>query len=141
MAAGDNYRYLAIVKNVEYCAPWNKNFKRISKEYLSRVKKIWSSELADFNKTITHDTFATPVIMPIVSIIDWTIENINQLDLKPRKNPTLLCNFHPNSDVDRLHMTKANNNRGMKRVKTLFEDRIVSISQHLITNQNVCYRI
>ena len=115
MAAGDNYRYLAIGKRFEYCAPRNKNFKRISKEYLSRVKKIWSSELADFNKTIAHDTFATPVIMPIVRIIDWTIEKINQLDLKTPKNLTLTCNFHPNSDVDRLHMTKANNIRGMKR--------------------------
>ena len=38
VATGDNYKYLAIEKNIEYKKPLNKE--RILEEHLSRVKKI-----------------------------------------------------------------------------------------------------
>ena len=41
VATGDNYRYLGIDENIEYSGSQNKE--RISKEFLNRVKKIWSS--------------------------------------------------------------------------------------------------
>ena len=43
-------------------------------------------------------------------------------------------NFHPNSDVDRLYMSRGNSARRLKRIKTLFESRTVSIKQHLKLN-------
>ena len=44
------------------------------KEYLARVKKIWQSELSSFNKVVADKTFAIPVLMNSVGVIDWTIE-------------------------------------------------------------------
>ena len=46
----------------------------VSKEYLFRVKKLWSSELSNFNKTIVHNAFATPVITPTIGILDWKMQ-------------------------------------------------------------------
>ena len=46
----------------------------VSKEYLFRVKKIWSSELSNFNKTIVHNAFATLVITPTIGILDWKMQ-------------------------------------------------------------------
>ena len=40
---GESYRYLSQDENVAYERTINKE--RVTKEYLSRVKKIWSSEL------------------------------------------------------------------------------------------------
>ena len=48
------------------------------KEYLARVKKIWQSELSSFNKVIAHKTFAIPVLMNTVGVIDWTSEEENR---------------------------------------------------------------
>ena len=42
------------------------------KKNLSRVKKIWSPELPDYNRVVAHSTCAIPIITPTVGNIDWT---------------------------------------------------------------------
>ena len=76
------------------------------KEYFRRVKAIWSSELNSRNKTFAHNTFALPILVPTAGILEWTLQEIEEVDKKTRK---LLCtsdNFHRNSDVDRLYVKK-----------------------------------
>ena len=68
---GESYRYLGQDENVAYDGPINKEM--VSKLYLSRVKKIWSSKLSAINKTIAHNAFATPVVTLTVGILDWTL--------------------------------------------------------------------
>ena len=112
---GDNYRHSGIDKNIEYNGPINKE--RISKGYLSRVKKIWSSELSEFKRTIA----------PTVGVIDITIkENILHLQV----TYILKSKFWRG----RLYINRVNDGRGLKRIKTLIESRIVSNSPHLKLN-------
>ena len=47
---GERYRYLDRYENIAYEGTINKE--RVSKEYFSQVKKIWSSELSAFNKQL-----------------------------------------------------------------------------------------
>ena len=47
---GERYRYLGRYENIAYEGTINKE--RVSKEYFSQVKKIWSSELSAFNKQL-----------------------------------------------------------------------------------------
>ena len=90
LATDYQYKYLGIDENISYVGPLNKE--KISKEYFARVKKIWSSELSDYNKVTAHNTFAVPVITPTIGIIDWTIAEIEQLDINYRKFlPKLRC--------------------------------------------------
>ena len=72
----DTYKYLGIDENISYVGTINKE--RVMKEYLARVKKIWQSELSSFNKVIAHKTFAIPVLMNTVGVIDWTSEEENR---------------------------------------------------------------
>ena len=44
--------------------------------------------------------------------------------------------FHPNSDVDRIYMSKAKEGRGLRSIRTLYESRIISLRQHLLRNAN-----
>ena len=44
-------------------------------------------------------------------------------------------NFNRNSEIDRLYLPRRNGGRGLKNVKTLYESRIISISQHLKLNR------
>ena len=37
---------------------------RVTKEYLIRVRKIGISELSAYNKVMTHNSFAVPVVVP-----------------------------------------------------------------------------
>ena len=59
---GDQYRYLGIDESVGSLCPLNK--KRMIKEYKSRIKKIWNSELNALNKMRAHNAYVVLVIGP-----------------------------------------------------------------------------
>ena len=126
---GESYRYLGQDENIAYEGTVNKEM--VSKEYLSRVKKIWLSELTAFNKTIAHNAFAIPVIAPTMVILDWTIQEIKDIDLRTRKILSVIGNFHPNSDVDQLYIGRNIGGRGIKSCQRLFESRIIALKQLL----------
>ena len=129
---GDTYKYLGIDENISYHGPINKE--RVSKEYFTRTRKIWSSELSAYNKVIVHNAFAVPILIPTIGVLDWTIGEIKGIDVKTRKILTLTRNFHPNSDVDRLYMQKSLGGSGLRQVQSSYESRIITIRQHLINN-------
>ena len=82
------------------------NKEKICKEYLYRIRKIWLSELTDFNKMIAHNSFAIPIFTTTFGILDWTINEINDVDVKTRKVLTMTGSFHPNSDIDKLYISR-----------------------------------
>ena len=82
VADGDSYKYLGIDENITYNGPLNKE--NVSKEYLNKVRKIWSSELSDFSKVIAHNSFSVPIITPTIGIIDWTIDEIRQIAINTK---------------------------------------------------------
>ena len=129
---GDSYTHLGIDENITYDSPMNKA--RITKEYLSRVKKIWSSELSDYNKVVAHNSFVSPIIASTVGIIDWTIDDIEQLDINTRKVLSMTGNHNPNSNVDYIYVSRSDGGRGIKQMRTLYESRIIAVRQHLLQN-------
>ena len=118
----DTYKYLGI------------DVERDSKEYFTRTRKIWSSELSAYNKVIAHNAFAVPVLIPTIGVLDWTIGEIKDIDIKTQKVLTLTQTFHPNNVVDRLYMQKSFGRRGLKQVQSSYESSIIAIRQHLIKN-------
>ena len=84
MKEGDTYKYLGIDENISYVGPINKH--RITKEYYHRIKKIWNSELSSFNKVIARNTFAVPVFITSVGIVDWTKNEIKEMTAKQENN-------------------------------------------------------
>ena len=101
---GDNYKYLGIDENISYNGPINKE--RVTKEYINCIRKIWNSQLSDFNKTVAHNAFAVPTLTSTVEILDWTCKEINQIDIKTRKTLAMSGSFYPNSDADRLYFCR-----------------------------------
>ena len=131
---GESYKYLGIDESISYNGPVNKE--RVCREYLKRVRKIWSSELSAYNKYVSHNAFAVPVIIPTFGILDWTSDELKQLDIKTRKMLTMTGSFHRNSDVDKLYIPRKLGGRGLKSLITTYECRIISIKRHLIQSTN-----
>ena len=98
----DSYTYLGQDENISYCGNISKE--RVTKEYYNRVKKIWRSQLSAYNKYISHNAFAVAVLIPTFGILDWTLEEIQAIDIRTRKTLTMTGNFHRNSDIDRLYL-------------------------------------
>ena len=134
MKEGDTYKYIGIDENISYIGPINKY--RITREYYHRIKKIWNSQLSSFNKIIAHNTFAVPVFIASVGIVDWNIDEIREIDCKTRKQLAMIGNFHPNGDLDRLYIPRSEGGRGLKSIVHMHESRIVSAAQDLELNKS-----
>ena len=80
---------------------------------------------------MAHNAFAVPTLKSTVGILDWTTEDIDQIDIETRKTLAMSGSFHHNSDADRLYFCRKNRGRGIRAIRTMYESRIISIRQHL----------
>ena len=126
---GDSYKYLGTDENIRYQGKLNKE--TVTSEYFRRVRKIWNSELYAKNKMLAHNTFAVPLLTPTFGILDWTKEDVLQMDVKTRKLLCLSGSFHRNSRVDRLYTSRDNGGRGINSVYDAFLARTVALSCHV----------
>ena len=68
---------------------------------------------------------------PTFGILEWTKEEVHQIDVKTRKILTLTGNFHRNSSVDRLYTRRDQGGRGLNSVFDVFLARIISLARHI----------
>ena len=80
---------------------------------------------------LAHNIFVLPTITATVGILEWSIKEINDIDMKTCKVLTVTGSLHPNSDVDKLYINRKEGRRGLKLVQILFESRVVALRQHL----------
>ena len=130
----DSYKYLGLDEDISYKGELNKE--RVAKEYFTRIRKIWNSELYAKNKVQAHNVFAVPVLTGTFGVLDWTKDEISNIDIKTRKLLTCTGNFHRNSNVDRLYTTRDNGGRGLNSVYDVFITRLLSLIEHLNTAAN-----
>ena len=130
---GECYKHLGQDGNISCNGTVNKE--RNCKEYFVRVRKIWKPKLSGFNKTIAH-MFAVPVLKPTCGALDWTIQEIRNIDIEARKVLSMTGNFQINSDVDCLYIPRSEGGRGLKAIQTAYECGIVSLNHHLTRNKD-----
>ena len=71
-----------------------------------------------------------------VGVIDWTIEEIKEIDIRKPKHLTISGNFHPKGDVDKLYLPRSQGGQGVKMIARMFESRIISNGQYLTIKSN-----
>ena len=130
----DIYKYLGQDEAVTYNGPLNKE--RVSTEYLRRVRKVWNSQLNAPNKTTAQNVFAVPVLTPTIGILDWSKEEVQQLDIKTRKTMAMAGSLHKRSDVERLYTPRKQGGRGLTSVEDIFTSRTVSLATHIGNNKD-----
>ena len=102
-----------------------------------RVKKIWNSELYSRNKVDAQNTFALPILTPTFGVLNWTKQELTQIDVKTRKILTQTGSFHRNSDVDCLYCYRSKEGRGLNSVVDTYTSRITSLSLHLLKHATI----
>ena len=126
---GDHYRYLGMEESVGIDGILNKS--KAIKEYKTRIRRIWSSELNAANKIIAHNTLATPVISYTIGILPWNKKEIKELDITTRKLLTMKGSFHKASDINRLYTDRKKRGRGLQCMEDLYESRTIKLKEHL----------
>ena len=81
--------------------------------------------------------FAVPVLKPTYSILDWTIQEIRNIDIKTRKVLSMTGNFHINSYVDCLYILRSQEGSGLKAIQTAYKCGIVYLNHHPTINKDI----
>ena len=128
---GETYKYLGVEESIGYDGPIN--MEKVTTEYYRRIRIIWNSELNAKNKTTAHNCFALPIIVTTIGILDWTIKQLEDIDIT--KILTMTGNFHTNSDKDRLYVPRKEGGRGLKSIEDCYKSRIVGLRRHIIRDK------
>ena len=83
------------------------------------------------NKVTVHNTFAIPVLTPTTEILNWTKQEIRDLDIVTRKILTYTSSLHKRSDVNRLYVPRKFGGRGLTSVEDTYITRTIALGTHL----------
>jgi len=79
---------------------------KVGEMYKQRLQQLLKSKLNGQNQIQAINSFALPVIRYTAGIIDWTVQECEELDRFTRKQMTLFKALHPRADVDRLYVNR-----------------------------------
>ena len=127
------YKYLGILESDNINHQEMKT--TIRKEYISRVKAILKSKLNSGNMVKAINTWAVPVIRYSAGIVDWTKEDLENIDRKTRKLMTINKALHPRACVARLYITRSEGGRGMQSVEECVNIERRELGQYLKHSQ------
>ena len=98
----DGYKYLGVLQAESVK---NREMKeKVRNEYLRRVKLLSKSELYAGNLVKGINAWAIGVVRYSAGILDWTKEDLRQMDVKTRKTLTFCGAFHKRGSVGRLYL-------------------------------------
>ena len=107
----ESYKYLGVQQAEDVKHRQVK--KQKSAEYTNRIRKILKSKLNGGNTIQAINNWVVPVIRYTTGIVDWTIAELKDLDRKTSKLMTAYRTLHPQSDIDRLYLSRRIGGRGL----------------------------
>jgi len=82
------------------------------------LRLVFGTELSVKNKIHATGSLAVPVLEYSFGIVNWHQEELQKLDRKTRKLPTIHGQHHPKVDVDRLYVPRKQGGRGLMQLET-----------------------
>ncbi|CAB3979773.1 Hypothetical predicted protein [Paramuricea clavata] len=100
-------------------------------EYVRRMKKILKSKFNAGNIIKAINARAVSIIRYGAGLIEWTKEELKEMDRKTRKILTIYKCFHPRDDVDRLYWKRVEGGRGLQSVEDVVKIEKCSLGHYL----------
>ena len=104
LAENETYKYLGILKADTIKQAEMKE--KIQKEYLRRTRKLLETKLNSRNLIKGINTWAVPLVRYSGPFLKLTREELKQMDQRTRKLMTMYTTLHPRDDVDRLYVSR-----------------------------------
>ena len=123
------YKYLGIIQQDGIMN--GKMKAKTKEEYFRRVKKIAKSNLYSGNVIAAINAWAIGVIRYGAGIIDWTKEELKEMDIKTRKIMSMKGALHVRSSVNRLYLKRKEGGRGLIGVEECVESEKRGLSDYL----------
>ena len=114
------------------------NKDKVKREYLRRTRKIWKSEVNARNKVTAHNCSAVAMVRPTTGILDWSKQEIRDLDTATRKTLAMTGSLSKKSNIDRLYVKRDYGGRGIIIIEDTYCIRMISLHEHLeqVRHQN-----
>ena len=90
---------------------------KIKEEYIRRLTKLLKSKLNSGNLFQAINTWAVSLYRYGAGIVEWTQEELRQIDRRTRKLITMYQGMHPRSDVDRMYVEREKGGRGLMSIE------------------------
>ena len=134
----EGYKYLGVL---EVNGIMQKEMKElISKEYFRRLKKILKSKLNGTNIILAINSWAVSLVRYGAGIIEWTKEELLNMDRKTRKKLTMYGGFHPKSNVNRLYLSRNDGGRGLISIEDCVHGEMNGFAFYVKNKQEALYR-
>ena len=88
-------------------------------------------ELNAINKIEAINTVAIPVPTYCFNIINWTAQDVKNLDRITRKLFAKERMHHPKSDVDRMYLPRSSGGRGLMQIETTYKTTTICLATYL----------
>uniref|UniRef100_H3B0S5 Uncharacterized protein n=1 Tax=Latimeria chalumnae TaxID=7897 RepID=H3B0S5_LATCH len=113
LPSGKIRKYLGVLEldNVQH----KKMKEKIKAEYNRRVRKILKSKLSGENMIRAMNQYAVPVIGYTAGTVDW----MQELDRKTRKQMNIHGMVHPRADTDRLYVKRKEGGKGLRSIEEM----------------------
>ena len=116
---GESYKCLGILEVDKFLE--DKMKLNDLKEYVRRLRKFLRSKLNGGNLVRGVNTWAVSLLRYLAAFFSWRKSELEAIDRKTRKFFTIYGALHPNSDVDRLHISRKEGGRGLISIEDCVE--------------------
>ena len=129
LGENETYKYLVIleadiIKQVEMKDKmWNK--------YLRWTRKLLETKLCSRNLIKGINTWAVHLVRYPGPFLQWTRDELKQMDQRTRKLMTMHNALHPRDDVDRLYVSRKKEGRGLASIEDSVDASIQRLEDYI----------
>ena len=129
----ETYKYLGMEERED--VQHHKMKVKIGKEYKRRIKLLLKSELNARNKIKAINTPVVPVILYSYGVINWKLDEIQDLDRMTRKQLCMSQMLAKKADVDRIYLPCQESGRSLMNLHKEYKATMIGL-QTCMTNKD-----
>ena len=110
---------------------------KISKEYKRGIKLVHMSELNARNKIAAINTLAVPAILYSYGVIDWKLDEIQDLDRMTRKQLYMNRMLAKKANIDRIYLPCQEGGRSLMNLEKEYKATMIRLQTYMTNKDDV----
>ena len=110
---------------------------KIRKEYKRRIKLVLKSELNARNKIAAINTLAVPVILYSYGVIDWKLDEIQDLDRMTRKQLCMNWMLAKKADEERIYLPCQEGGRSLTNLEKEYKATMIGLQTYMTNKDDI----
>ena len=109
---------------------------KIKKEYKWQIKQVLNSELNARNRIAAINTLAVPVVLYSYGIIDWKLNEMQDLEKMTRKQLCMNRMLAKKADVERIYLPCQECGRSLMNLEKKYKATMVGLHKYMMNKED-----